>query len=516
MMNQVHGQEKVEYGDFQTPAWLAEQVCQLLYRAGIRPKAILEPTCGRGSLLLAAAMQFPQAKQIWGIDINGVHIHSLASQPFVKELGGKIRLSQGDFFDLDWNKRLTELPDPLLIVGNPPWVTNSGLAALASNNLPVKRNFQNQSGIEAITGSSNFDISEWMLRQMVGWLHGRDGMLAMLCKTAVARKLLHHIWQNQHVPATTIYLINSQETFQVAVDACLFVVDNRSMTDTKICRVYPNLEATAPITEIGFAHKHLIANLPYFHKWRHLRQSGNSPYQWRSGIKHDCAPIMELEPANGKYLNKLGETVQIEGDYLYPLLKSSDIANGGTARPYRYLLVTQKSVGEDTKAIQVTAPQTWAYLQTHREYLDGRKSRIYQNRPRFSIFGVGNYSFSPWKVVISGMYKELNFTAVGPHQGKPVVLDDTCYFLPCHSEAEASLLSQLLNSTIAREFFQSLIFWDNKRPITKKILQQLDLFALANECRLLPNLQSHLFTTQTTADFRQLQLLETKSEYNPK
>ncbi|MBK8934691.1 MAG: hypothetical protein IPM76_20715 [Chloroflexi bacterium] len=118
----------------------------------------------------------------------------------------------------------------------------------------------------------------------------------------------------------------------------------------------------------------------------------------------------------------------------------------------------QQEVGENTRAIQTTAPKTWAYLQDHAELLDSRKSAIYRHRPRFSIFGVGDYSFAPWKVAISGLYKQLEFVAIGPHDDKPVVLDDTCYFLPCYSQKEANLLTELLNSESAQQFYQSLIF----------------------------------------------------------
>ncbi|MBE7528513.1 MAG: N-6 DNA methylase [Chloroflexi bacterium] len=513
-MRHDHKPQKVEYGDFQTPAWLAEQICNLLYQSGIRPRTIIEPHCGRGSLLLAAADQFPDTGQICGFDINDAHLRFLEQQAILQGNGGRIQLHTGDFFVLDWEKILSALPDPLLIVGNPPWVTNSVLASMTSDNLPIKRNFQNQAGIEAITGSSNFDISEWMLREITGWLHGRTAILAMLCKTAVARKLLTYIWQSNVAPQASLYLINAAAAFQVAVDAGLLVIDYRTQSQAKICNVYPDLENSTPITQIGFAQGQLIADSGCFQKWRHLVQQGSSPYQWRSGIKHDCALVMELEYANGRYINKPGEVINLENDYLYPMLKSSDLTEGRAARPCRYMLVTQKSVGDETHSIQLTAPLTWAYLQKHGAYLDGRKSRIYKNRPRFAIFGVGGYSFAPWKVVISGLYKALRFTAVGPLQGKPTVLDDTCYFLPCHSEEEARLLAQLLNSTIAREFFHAFIFWDNKRPITKKILQQLDLLALATACGKLAELNAILIEKQPTSHFHQLQLLEQTGEYN--
>lgn len=104
-----------------------------------------------------------------------------------------------------------------------------------------------------------------------------------------------------------------------------------------------------------------------------------------------------------------------------------------------------------------------------------------KNRPRFSVFGVGPYSFAPWKVATSGFYKRLDFRCIGPVEGRPVVLDDTCYFLPCWNESDATALADLLNSHAARAFFRSFIFWDSKRPITAQLLASLDLRKLARE-----------------------------------
>lgn len=180
------------------------------------------------------------------------------------------------------------------------------------------------------------------------------------------------------------------------------------------------------------------------------------------------------------YVNGLGERVQLEEDFLYPMLKSSDLAK--RVGPSRYMLVTQRSIGEETSTIENRAPLTWRYLESHAEVLDSRSSSIYRNRPRFSIFGVGDYSFAPWKVSISGFYKKLDFVPVGPKDGKPVMLDDTCYFLPCESEEDAGQLADLLNAQEARGFFEAFIFWDAKRPITINLLSTLDLDALAAEC----------------------------------
>jgi hypothetical protein len=105
---------------------------------------------------------------------------------------------------------------------------------------------------------------------------------------------------------------------------------------------------------------------------------------------------------------------------------------------------------------------------------------------------VGNYSFAHWKVAISGFYKKLDFKVVGPYAEKPVVLDDTCYFVACKTRDEAFFIDEILNSDIAKDFFSAFIFWDEKRPITVGILKRLDLLALARELGMEETLKEFL------------------------
>ena len=58
---------------------------------------------------------------------------------------------------------------------------------------------------------------------------------------------------------------------------------------------------------------------------------------------------------------------------------------------------------------------------------------------------------------------------------KPVVFDDTIYFLSFCDEQVARKTFQLLTSSSAIRFFSSLIFWDEKRPIKASILNSLNL-----------------------------------------
>ena len=468
---------KTEFGDFQTPDELAQRVCGLLVRLGTWPVSIVEPTCGKGSFLRASETFFPECELLRGYEIDPGHVE-------VAQIGCKKAVVRcEDFFLKNWPETLNDLVEPLLVIGNPPWVTNSEVGAVNGTNLPTKSNFQRFSGFDAITGKSNFDISEWMLMHLLEWLSGRSAVLAMLCKTVVARKVLRHAWsKGLQIERSGTYAIDALGDFGAAVDACLLVCIMKPGANTKECQVFTDLEATGAETTLAYRTGRVVADLDSFAAYGDL--CGNSPIKWRSGIKHDCAKLMELRSTEKAdvYSNGFGEEVRLEPRYLFPMLKSSDLTRGDA--PSRQMLVTQRTVGEDTAAIADNAPLTWNYLESHAYLLDERSSAIYQNRPRFCVFGVGEYSFSPWKVAISGFYRNLEFKIVTPWKGKPVVLDDTCYFLPCETLGEARTLATLLNSTEARGYFRSFIFWDAKRPITASLLASLDLQVLAERLEI--------------------------------
>jgi hypothetical protein len=470
-----------EFGDFQTPDALATQVCALLSNRGIRPASLLEPNCGVGNFLLAACDQFPNLTTVVGVDINADHIFYVKQRLCSRSHADKVKAFQASFFDVDWADILRDLPEPILVVGNPPWVTNAILGAIGSTNLPAKSNFKKFNGLEALTGRSNFDISEWMLIKLLEILAGRTATMAMLCKTAVARKVLVHAWKTDiSLASSEIHSIDAAFSFGAAVDACLLVCSLAPASHDRYCRVYRGLGGTEPAATIGYHVGQLVADVSAFERWKHLG-GGDTDYRWRSGVKHDCSKVMELRKEGNRYRNGLDELIDLEDDYLYPMLKGSEITKGRSKVPTRWMLVTQRAVGDETSVMRIVAPKTWEYLQKQATLLDRRASSIYRNRPRFSIFGVGDYTFAHWKVAISGFYKQLNFATIGPFAEKSVVLDDTSYFVACQSEQEARYIADLLNSQPAREFFSAFVFWDAKRPITIDMLRRLDLSALACE-----------------------------------
>lgn len=478
MAARTRTRQRVEFGDFQTPPALARQVCEFLRTMLPSPAGVLEPTCGRGSLLAAALREFPSVRDAIGIEINSAYAEAARFEVARQDSPATCDILERDFFETDWRAVLKRLAEPLLVIGNPPWVTNSALGTISGSNLPVKSNRHGRSGMEALTGKSNFDISEWMLDRLLDALRGRHALLAMLCKTAVARKVLQYGWERGLITRAEIRSIDAKEHFDAAVDACLLVCDLSPGPTATEADVYAELTSPGPAQRVGLRDGRLIADLPAYKQTLAFAGEGG-PVRWRSGIKHDCAKVMEFQKVGNRFVNGLGEAVELEEENLYPLLKSSHLANGTAGPGARWMLVTQRAVGDDTRHIADEAPRVWQYLQRHAERLDRRGSSIYRGRPRFSVFGVGPYTFSPWKVAVSGLYKHLTFRCIGPHAGRPVVLDDTCAFAPCQSAEEAEFLCRLLSSDVAQAFYHARIFWDAKRPITTDVLNQLDVGRLA-------------------------------------
>jgi len=467
---------QVEFGDFQTPISLAREICSLIARTGFRPVSILEPTCGTGSFLKASLETFPDVSRVLGFEINPQYVAQAKQAVAHAFPHASIEIYQSDFFFTNWSEIVESLPEPILVIGNPPWVTNAALSALGSNNVPTKSNLDNLRGIDALTGKSNFDISEWMIRKNIEWLNSKQGLLAMLCKTTVARKVLLYAWQNGlRIESASMYILDAREYFGVSVDACLLLVRIDPNGNSEECQVFHSLHAQRPNSVYGLQDGMLVADVKSYQKWKEL--VGNGFRGWRSGIKHDCSKVFQLHVELGRFVNGLGEFVELEPEVLFPLLKSSDLA--AHRKPRRWMVVPQRTMSDDPSHLRSDAPKTWNYLTEHAHLLDKRKSSIYKNRPPFSIFGVGPYTFAPWKVAISGLYKKLEFVQVSPFRGRPVVLDDTCYFFPCKSRAECDLLYELVMSDPAREFWSALIFWDAKRPITAQLLNSLDLMVLA-------------------------------------
>ena len=473
-----------EYGDFQTPLSLARAVCRKLFELGYRPEVLIEPTCGKGNFIIAALEIFPSIRKVSGLEIQQRYVTeckarllaALSSRP---ELKREIQIQQGNIFAEALAPSVPQTDEgEVLVVGNPPWVTNTTLSALDSTNLPTKSNFKKHAGLDAITGKSNFDIAEFILLQLVRRFTKSRATVAMLCKNTVIRNLVAAT-KDQALPIGNLraFAFDAAKEFGVAADASLFVADITNELRAKTCKLTGLREGITP-REFGWVGENFVSDVARYRKVRQIE--GVSSIVWRQGIKHDCAEVMELRGEDGHWRNGAGEQVNVEYDRIFPLAKSSDLKVHVVTSLRKAVIVPQEAIGDDTTWLKRANPRLWKYLSARSACFNARRSVIYKDKPPFSIFGVGDYSFKPYKVAISGLYKSSHFSLLLPVEGKPVMLDDTCYLLGFDTLGKAAVALGLLNSQPVQDFLESIVFPDSKRPYTKDVLMRLSLQKVAS------------------------------------
>lgn len=457
---------KREYGDYQTPIDFAKKVCHYLkdYRH-LQPTAIVEPTCGLGNFLKSSLLF--NAEEYYGIEINSEY-----SEFCKKSINDeRVKVINSDFFTFS-SKSLIKNKQQILIIGNPPWVTNSTLSTLGSDNLPIKTNFKGLKGIDAITGASNFDICEYIILQLISEYINTNTVISMLCKTSVARNIFKELKRNYIAfSSCDILEFDASKIFAISASACVLVIqlsDKPIISD--VCNVYDFDSPQKVKSQLGYTNGRFCNNLDI----KKENFDGHCCFEWRQGVKHDCSKVMELTINNGMLQNGQKEIVHIEPDIVFPLIKSSMFKSPIIHNFSKFVLVTQKKVREQTSHLKYELPKTWEYLNSNIELFERRKSSIYHDAPPFSMFGVGDYSYSRYKVGVSGFYKRPFFSVLYSDDGKPVMTDDTSYFI-CFDRFDMAYVAMLLlNSKKVQEFLTSIAFLDSKRPYTKKILERID------------------------------------------
>lgn len=483
--NIVSEPDRTEYGDFQTNKNLANKCTLYLANKSANPQIVIEPTCGKGNFIVASLSTFSNIEKVFGVEIYKPYvwetkfniIEFYLNNP--QEQKAQISILHCDVFDYDFKSLAKQFSEKeILIIGNPPWVTNSKLGSLNSTNLPKKSNFKNHSGLDAMTGKGNFDIAEFITLKMLDLCQNIKGNLLLLVKNSVIKNIVSDHAKNKYsISEIEKHCIDSKKEFNVSVEASLFYCKLKSKTQN-FCTEYNFYNNQNPTLKFGWLDDKFVSNIDTYFNTKNI--DGECPFVWRQGLKHDCSSIMELDKVNGHFVNGLNEEIKLEDDLVYGLLKSSDLKNTVINQTRKYTIVTQKKVGQETKYIRNEFPKTFQYLTDHQDIFNARKSSIYNNKPAFSIFGIGDYSFKPFKVAISGLYKTFHFTLILPQNEKPVMLDDTCYLIGFDKIEFAVYALILLNSDTTVQFLQSVTFADAKRTFTKDVLIRIDLVELAN------------------------------------
>lgn len=480
-----------EWGDVQTPIFFIKEVFQIMKADGFIPDILIEPTMGLGNFIITAIEFYPKLELIYGVEIQKKYIWNflkklirlkITKSEKIANSRTLIHIKHDDIFKHKFSilKDIKE-KQKILIIGNPPWITNAELSVYQSNNLPIKKNIKNFSGLDALTGKSNFDITESIIVKLIELFRNHQGKIALLCKDIVIRNLIKEISDKKY-PLTNIKAIkfSSQKIFKKTCNASLLIADLSCDSSDTHCSISLMNQPHKIIRRFGWINNKFVSNIERYQKYQKF--DGVFPFSWRQGVKHDCSKVLELTINENKNLlkNKLGKNVDVEQEILFPLLKGSNLRNYEIENTNRRILLTQTKLSEDISNRLYQFPKFKEYLLNHQLYFNKRKSKIFRNKSDYAIFGIGDYTFTPYKVAIAAFYKKPIFTLVKPIEKKPVIFDDTCYFIGFDNERDAVILTYVLNSDLVLEYINSIAFIDSKRPYTKEILMRIDLFQIFN------------------------------------
>lgn len=428
-----------ELRDTPTPLYFTDIICEYLKNdLKISPDIIIDSTCGTSNFLKSASNFFPN-KQLNKIETDENKINTInKSIP-------NLSLFNEDSSTFKFNNINKE--NSILLLGNFQHIANTELSQINEKDLKIDT-----------------------ILKIIDEIENTNSTIAFLCEKTVSRDIFIELIKTKIKYNFIKQLnLNSYKNFNIDENSCLFILQfGGTPLKDKICEISDISNPSQILQRFGFISGKFysnIDNIPLI--------EGKCQIEWRQGVKHDCANIMELIYENNQLKNKKNETVDIENNLLYPLLKISQLKQPIINESSRYIIITQKKIKQDTSYIENEAPKTWQYLNNNKKYFDKRKSSIYNKTPDFSIFGIGDYSFKKYKVAISGFNKVPMFSLV--YNNKTMMLDDASYFLSFDDYDTAYITMLILNSQLVIKFLKNIAFIDSKRPYSKKVLKRIDI-----------------------------------------
>lgn len=165
----------------------------------------------------------------------------------------------------------------------------------------------------------------------------------------------------------------------------------------------------------------------------------------------------------------------IEHDFVYPLLTGRAVSRW-KINPAKHILMMhdpEERKGYDEKRISIDYPKTYAFLKKFEKELTARpifqkffcdkrtdahgKERISLKAPFYTMYGVGEYTFSPYKVVWKEQSSTMVCAIVDEGRDGQIMPDHKLMFVPFHNKEAAYYCGALLSSTPCRVAVKSYV-----------------------------------------------------------
>lgn len=391
------------------------------------------------------------------------------------------------------------------IVGNPPWVNWENLPeAYRRSTMPLWEHYglfpKRQKAMQTILGAAKYDISMLMTYVAIDRYLRRNGKLGFvisqtLLKSAGAGQGFRRfvLPDNTPIAPSLVEDMVQLKPFEGATNRTATIILNKGQSvKYPVEYQYYTRLARGRGSAIGFDTPYeevitsKIAGFPWLAQpistkdstsaWISARSGaldalirilGPSPYQAREGTNTGGSnavfwvEVVGSRPGGNLIVSNITEGARkqvpstqaaVEAELIYPLLRGANVERW-KALTASSIIVTHIS-GMKLRAVpeaemEGSFPKTFSYLKRFKDLLRKRPAfRRYfkDDAPFYSIFNIGNYTFSPWKVVWREQAFPFTAAVVGPIDGRVVIPDHKLMIVAVDLEEEAHYLCAVLNS----------------------------------------------------------------------
>ncbi|MCB9437757.1 MAG: N-6 DNA methylase [Anaerolineales bacterium] len=476
-------------GEYYTPDWLAQHVlAQVRYTGEGR---LLDPACGSGVFLVHALQQAQDFTTVVGYDVSPLAVQT-ARANYVLALGKRLP----DVVEIPVYQRDTILSKATSqrfdwVVGNPPWVNWQDLPEgyrQRTRRLWKRYNLFPHVGFDTILGKGKKDLSMLLTCVVMDRYLAAGGHLGFVITQSAfkttgagegfrrfaAGRVLHvddmtdlrPFGLAQTRPAVLVMRQGASTTYPVPYqrwtgnchpdDDYATVLQKTSRQAWVAEPVDTHDPTSAWITtppQTLAALRSIIAPAAY-HAHEGVNSGGANGVYWLEVLEQNAEGLVRVRNLVKRTRRRVEEIeAWLEPDWVYPLLRGRDVQRWQATSQSAILLVQDPTTrkGYEPDWLQQNYPLTYAYLQQFEEMLRGRSAfhrYFLPTDPFYSMFGVGAYTFAPYKVVWRYIAHEMTAAAICEEQ--VIIPDHRLMMVVVDSADEAHYLTACLNSSISR------------------------------------------------------------------
>lgn len=396
--------QRLRFGIFFTPEETVNRILKQLPESGV--STIIDTAAGSGRFLEAAAKKWPSAR-LWGIEKNP-DVYRLAAPRMSRN--PRITWLLGDCLTDSF-----DIPRCDLYLGNPPFINHADLDPDYRDKVrPLwLRTGLTGSGYRLLLGESRADLAALIFHiTLEQYLKPGGGFGVVLPLSLLSGGGANSGFQRfENFQINYMEKMDHTTPFKDAVQPAFFITGKAGGV------------TTFPVKAQGFPQG----------SWRPIPSADNGAYRARQGIN----------TLGGNQIFLFGETPPFRSPLIRPLFQGPD-PKLWKSHPRGSVLLPYQDNGRllTEEELHLKFPEAEEWLLRHRKWLEGRKSPHLKGS-WFALFGVGPYTFAPWKVIWRAMGQRRLRASV---TDKGIPNQALHGYIPVDTLAEADYLAALLNS----------------------------------------------------------------------